>query len=70
MSIDLAWQVGSRYYVTAYNAGRIFYLAQAITQFLQEQKIMKSLNQLQAEVEQKLQSERIKAELKLDGLFF
>ena len=70
MSIDLARQVGSRYYVTAYNAGRIFYLAQAITQFLQEQKIMKSLNQLEAEVEQKLQSERVKAELKLDGLFF
>ena len=27
--IDLARQVGSRYYVTAYNGGRSFYLAPA-----------------------------------------
>jgi hypothetical protein len=32
--------------------------------------LIKSLNQLEAEVKQKLQVERIKAELKLDGLFF
>ena len=70
LGIDLARQVGSRYYVTAYNAGRLFYLAPAINHFLQEQSLMKSLNQLEAEVHQKLQSERIKAELKLDGLFF
>ena len=70
MGIELARQVGSRYYVTAYNAGRLFYLAPAITQFLNEQKMMKSLNQLEAEVEQKLHSERIQAELKVDGLFF
>ena len=31
---------------------------------------MKSLNQLEAEVEKKLHSERIQAELKVDGLFF
>lgn len=70
VGIELARQVGSRYYVTAYNAGRLFYLAPAIIQFLHEQKVMKSLNQLEVEVEQKLQSERIKAELKVDGLFF
>ena len=65
---DLARQIGSRYYVTACNAGRSFYVAPAITQFLHEQKIMKSLNQFEVKVEQKLQSEGIKAELKVNGL--
>ena len=31
VGIDLARQVGSHYYVTAYNASRLFYLAPAIT---------------------------------------
>ena len=41
--VHLARQVGSRYYVTSYNAGRIFCLSEAIREFLAQEQLLKSL---------------------------
>ena len=39
--------IGSRCYVTAKNAGRIYFLAEAIVSFLQRLQKLKNLNQLE-----------------------
>ena len=45
--VVLERQVGSRYYVTSYNACRIYFLQKAMLLFLKEQQMMKSLNILE-----------------------
>ena len=60
-------QVGSRYFVTAHNAARIFFLAPLVINFLEELQTMKSLNGLEKEVLRALKSDEL-AELKVDGL--
>ena len=69
--MHLARQVGSRYYVTSYNAGRIFCLSRAIKEFLAQEQMLKALNRLEKEVQQKMGQSDILAQLKLDdGLLF
>ena len=68
--VFLERQVGSRYYVTAYNAGRIFFLRKAMVAFLNEQKLLKSLNILETSCLEKLQDSAVVANLKLEGLLF
>ena len=68
--VHLARQVGSRYYVTSYNAGRILCLSEALKEFLVQEQMLKSLNKLEKEVQQKMGQKDILAQLKLDGLLF
>jgi len=69
-TIKLARQVGSRYHVTAKNAGRILYLTKAIRDFLTDLAQYKALNQLESQVLKQLSNDSILAQLKLDGLLF
>ena len=68
--VHLARQVGSPYYVTSYNAGQIFCLSGAIKEFLAQEQMLKALNKLEKEVQQKMGQSDILAQLKLDGLLF
>jgi len=70
VKVHLARQVGSRYYITSYNAGRILCLSEAIKEFLAQEQQLKSLNKLEKEVQQKMEQTDILAQLKLDGLLF
>ena len=66
----MARPVGSRYHVTAKNAGRILYLTKAIRDFLTDLAQYKALNQLESQVLKQLSNDSILAQLKLDGLLF
>lgn len=46
VKVHLARQVGSRYYITSYNAGRILCLSEAIKEFLAQEQQLKSLTNL------------------------
>ena len=70
MSIKLARQVGSRYFVTSRNAGRILSLSKRATQFLEALKVTKDLNNLERDVLEHLKSAQVLALLKVDGLLF
>ena len=63
-------QVGSRYYVTSCNAGRIFYLKRAMIAFLKEQELIKSLNQLESACLKKLQDLLLITKTHMEGLMF
>ena len=63
-------QVGSRYYVTSCNAGRVFYLKRAIIAFLKEQELIKSLNQLESACLKKLQDPLLITKTHMEGLMF
>ena len=68
--VILERQVGSRYYVTSCNAGRIYFLRKAMVTFLLEQKTIKSLNRLESTCLKKLQDPLLLANLQLEGLMF
>ncbi len=68
--IVLERQVGSRYYVTSCNAGRLYFLREAMVSFLKEQKLIKALNCLESSCLQKLQDPLLLANLRLQGLMF
>ena len=70
VKVHLARQVGSRYYITSYNAGRILCLSEAIKEFLAQEQQLKSLNKLEKEVQQKMEQTDILAQLQLDRLLF
>ena len=70
LSVKLHRQVGSRYFVSASNAARAFYLAPMATEYLQELSYTKDLNKLEKEVQKKLGNPSEIAQLKLDGLFY
>ena len=63
-------QVGSRYYVTSCNAGRVFYLKRAIIAFLKGQEFIKSLNQLESACLKKLQDPLLITKTHMEGLMF
>lgn len=69
-TIKLERQVGSRYYTTARNSGRLFFLVPAINGFLVELKMLKSLNRLEDVVLTSIQNDTMIVHLKLDGLMF
>ena len=69
-TVKLARQVGSRYHVTAKNAGRILFFSKAIRDFLIDLAQYKALNQLESHVLKQLSNDSILAQLKLDGLLF
>ena len=68
--IVLECQVGNRYYVTSCNAGRLFFLRKAMVVFLNEQKLIKSLNRLESSCLQKLQDPVLLDNLRLGRLMF
>ena len=61
-------QVGSRYYVTSFNAARILFLRRAMITFLKEQQLIKGLNKLESACLEKLQDNVLVNKLKLEGL--
>ena len=70
LGVRMERQVGSRYFVTARNAGRIFYLRPLAIRYLEEYSQTKELNGLEKDVLQHMKSEIDSALLKVDGLFF
>ena len=69
-SVYLKRQVGSRYYVTSCNAGRIFFLSKAMRNFLLEQKEIKQLNFLESTCLEKLSDIDLLTKAHLEGLLF
>lgn len=61
-------QVGNRYYVTSFNAARIFFLRRAMIAFLEEQEFIKSLNKLESACLDKLRDDLLINKLRLEGL--
>ena len=70
LGIKLDRQVGSRYFVTSRNAGRIFFLHNVILDFIKNLTLTKELNGLEKEVQTSLQDNNKVALLKADALFF
>jgi len=63
-------QVGSRYYDTSCDAGRVFYLKRAMIAFLKEQELIKSLNQLESACLKKLEDPMLITKIHMEGLMF
>ena len=63
-------QVGSRYYVTSCNAGRLYFLCKALIEFLKEQELIKDLNHLESTCLKKLHDSLLLTNLRLEGLMF
>ena len=70
LGMKLQRQVGSCYFVTARNAGRLFYLKKFIEKFLEQLKLTKTLNKLESSVLSHINTPYELALLKLDGLFY
>ena len=71
LKVHLARQIGSRYFVTAYNASKAFYLVPAAIEFLQFIGISNtSGNKLEKELYMQLQDPTILSLLKADALMF
>ena len=70
ISVKLERQVGSHYYVTSRNAGRIFFLAPYTINYIHSLERTKELNNLEKDVLQYLTNDLDKALLKVDGIFF
>ena len=68
--VVLERQVGSRYYVTSCNAGRLYYLRKAMIEFLKEQELIKALNRLETTCLKKLHDSLLLINLRLEGLMF
>ena len=68
--VVLERQIGNRYYVTSCNAGRLYFLCKAFIAFLEEQKLIKELNQLELTCLQKLHDSLLLTNLRLEGLMF
>ena len=69
-TVRLKRYVGSRYYITSYNAARIFFLRNAMLAFLQEQKLLKKLNYLESTCLRKLNDNLLLTKLHLEGLIY
>jgi len=69
-NIHLERQVGSRYFVTACNAGKILTLMLAAKQFLQYTGKHKSGNKLERDIYRKMDDNSLIAALKADALMF
>ena len=70
LKTNLERQVGSRYFVTAHNSSRIYFLYPAAVEFLNHLGKTKSLNRLEQYVLAKLQDPVMLKTVKVDGLFF
>ena len=70
LGVRMERQVGSRYFVTARNAGRVFYLRPLAIRYLEETSQTKELNGLEKDVLRYMKSDTESALLKVDGLFF
>lgn len=70
LGVRMERQVGSRYFVTARNAGRIFYLRPLAIRYLEQTSETKELNGLEKDVLHYMKSDTESALLKVDGLFF
>ena len=68
-NITLERQVGSRYFVTASNASKLFFLKDAVMQFL-EYSGKSDGNRLERDIYAKLKKNEELAHLKVDGLMF
>lgn len=68
--VVLERQVGSRYYVTSRNAGRLYFLRKAMIAFLEEQKLIKALNRLESTCLHKLHDSLLMTNLQLEGIMF
>lgn len=68
--VVLERQVGSRYYVTSCNAGRLYFLCKAMIEFLKEQTLIKALNHLESTCLKKLHDSLLLTNLRLEGLMF
>ena len=68
--VKLDRQVGSRYHVTAKNAGKILFLSPAIITFLSQLQQTKQLNQLELSVLEALQRKETMTLLRIEGLMF
>ena len=69
-NVYLKRQVGSRYYVTACNAGILLFLRKAMVSFLNEQKMLKKLNMLETTCLKKLSNVTLLTKVRLEGLLF
>jgi hypothetical protein len=63
-------QIGSRYFVTARNAGRIIYIREMALAYLEEIHLVKKLNKLEDAVMKYLKNDDVNAQLKVDALLF
>ena len=70
LKTNLERQVGSRYFVTAYNSSRIHFLYPAALDFLNHLRTVKTLNRLEQYVLSNLQDKVMLLNIKIDGLFF
>ena len=70
MAVKLERQVGSRYFVTSRNAGRLFFLAPLAVHYLHKVEETKELNNLEKDVLQHFTIEIDLALMKVDGLLF
>lgn len=70
LNVQLERQVGSRYFVTARNAGRILFLAPTAKQYLEDVQKTKELNALEANVLTHVKNTTILAALRAEALFF
>lgn len=68
--VKLARQVGSRYFVTARNAGRLFFLALHAVSYISALELPKDLNNLEKDVLMHMKNPQDLAMLEVDGLFF
>ena len=67
MKIKLERQVGSRYFVTSRNAGRIFFLAPCAAEYLRS---LERTKELERDVLRHMSTDVDRALLKADGIFF
>ena len=70
INVRLERQVGSRYFVTSRNAGRLFFLAPQAVKYVQSLQIVKELNNLEKDVLRQLSNNFDRGLLKVDGIFF
>lgn len=70
LKTNLERQIGSRYFVTAHNSARIFFLYAASLEFLEHLSKVKILNRLEQYVLSKLRDPVMLCNVKIDGLFY
>ena len=66
--VVLEHQVGSRYYVTSCNAGRLYFLCKALVGFLKEQELIKAINCPEYTCLKKLHDSLLLVNSRLEGL--
>ena len=68
--VKLDRQVGSRYFVTSRNAGRLYFLAPLAVRYLRKLEMIKELNNLEKDVLHHLSTDVDLTLMKADGLLF